>query len=408
MRASRKRLVLELRRGRKPLSWLILLYVIAAAAAVATLARQEFISPLSDYEYVQVALDNAAGVVAGKTEVRVAGVQVGLVQSVRLVAGRPRLTLAINPDIGPIHADARAQLAAVTPLQDMYVELDPGTRSSAILRPAVIPTSQASTAVNIADVLDAFDSDQRQQLTTLLDELSRGLPDGGIKLQQSFVQLVPLMQDSVKITNQIDGEHGQLAEAVHNLGQITQLLAHHDGQLETLISNGASTLNTLAANDRPLDATLQALPPAITALGSGLAEVAGSIGAINPGLHQLQPAAQALAPALTSLTSFAKQARPAFTALSPAARSLAPMSATLVRFAGAAQRATRALAPETTSIDTLTRTTVACLNPLAAFVDRFISANKLGNSKGTWWRVQIVADGAGSPINTCVDGSARR
>jgi ABC-type transporter Mla subunit MlaD len=291
----------------------------------------------------------------------------------------------------------------------MYLELDPGTRSSGILKPAVIPSSQTSVAVDIADVLDAFNADQRQRLTTLLDQLSRGLPDGGIRLQQSFAQLVPLMQDSVEITQQIDSEHRELAAVVHNLGQITGVLANHDQQLANLVTNGAGTLNTLAVNDYPLDATVRDLPATVAALHSGLADVADSIGAINPALYELRPAARALAPALTALTGFANQARPALTALSPAADALVPLSGALNKFAGAAQRATRSLLPETATIDGLTATTDRCMDPLAAFIDRFISANKLGNSKGAWWRVQIVANGqSGSPIKTCADGGAKR
>jgi len=409
MKVSIERLRLEFRRARAPLNWLILLYLLAAAAAIATLARQQFISPFTDHELVEVAVDNAAGVVAGKTEVRVAGVQVGLVQNVSLVGTQPRLTLAINPDVGPIYRDAAAELAAVTPLQDMYVELDPGHRSSGPLSPALISSAQSSVAVNIADVLDAFNAEQRQRLTTVLDALSRGLPGGGIKLREAFAELVPLMRDSVQITDEIDSQHQQLATAVHNLGQITLLLAKHDTQLAGLVQNGSEVLATLAGNDQPLDATLRALPGSVAALHSGLGEVAGTIGSINPALHELQPAARTLAPALKSLTSFARQAQPALTALSPAADKLIPLSAALAEFASATRRTATVLTPEVPTIDNLTATIVKCVFPIQAFVDRFISANKLGNSKGTWWRVQIVANGdSGSPIKTCVGGSPSR
>ncbi len=117
---------------------------------------------------------------------------------------------------------------------------------------------------------------------------------------------------------------------------------------------------------------------------------------------------RALAPALRALTGFSDQARPALSALSPAADALVPLSATLERFAGTARRATSAVMPETAAIDGLSATTVRCLDPLAAFVDRFISANKLGNSKGTWWRVQIVVNGgSGTPIKTCAGGGPK-
>jgi phospholipid/cholesterol/gamma-HCH transport system substrate-binding protein len=408
MSLSRQRIRLELRRGGKPLRWLLLLWVLAAAAAVATVSRQEFISPFTSHERIQVALDNAAGVVPGKTEVRVAGVQVGLVQSVGLVDGQPRLTLALNPEVGPIYRDAQAHLSAVTPLQDMYLDLDPGSRASGLLGPMPIPSTGTSVAVNVADVLDAFNADQRRQLATLLHQLRQGLPDGGVKLQAAFAQLVPLMRDGLQISRQIDGEHRQIADVVHNLGQITVQLALHDRQLASLVQNGAGTLNTLAADDQPLNATLHALPTTIEALRSGLGRVAGAVFAIDPALHQLQPAARTLAPALKALRSFAIQARPSLDALAPAADALVPLSAVLNQFAGAARSSTLALSPETAPLNALTGTTVKCLDPLAGFIDRFVSANKLGNSKGTWWRIQFLNGNAGTPIKTCADGRPNR
>lgn len=417
MSMTRERLRLELARARRSFGWLTLLYACAAIAAVAMLSRQVFISPVGDYRRVDVALDRAAGVVAGKTGVRISGVEVGVVESKRLVDGRPRLTLALDGDVGLVHRDARVRLTAITPLQDMVLELDRGTPASGDLAErGLIPATHTGVSVELADVLDSFVPDQRTRLAALLRELGAGLPDGGVRLRSAFREVVPLMRSATEVTRELAAQRRELARGVHQFAELTGVLARRDRQLAALVRDGSATLGTLARNDRPLDATLRALPATLRALDRGLARVAGAVDEVDPALRALRPTARAMRAGLPALEAFARDARPALRALSPTARELAPLTARLRGVAGALGAASRELEPQVPVLDAFTATTAACLDPLAAFFHRFVSATKLGSDKGRWWRNQLVVgpDSMGGPdpterrIDACSDGRRSR
>jgi len=417
MRLNRARLRLELRRALRPAAWVLALYALAAVAAIGMLSRQVFISPLKHYERVVVAFDRADGVVAGKTEVRISGVAVGTVEEKRLVDGRPRLTLALDDDIGAFYRDATAHVSAISPLEDMYVELGRGHRAAGRLgRGDVIAASQSGSDVHPADVLNAFGADHRARLATLLRELGRGLPDGGVRLRTAFGRLAPLMRAATDVTTELGRERRELARLVHSLAQATGTLAARDDQLATLVRDGNATLGALAGADTRLDATLRRLPGTVNAVDEAMRVVAPTLDTLDPALRALRPVARALPDGLDALKGFAVQARPALTQLRLTATRLSPLAKTLRRTSTALGGATSVLNDEIDVVDALTATAARCLEPLEAFFNRFLSANKLGSSKGTWWRNQLVlgadAVGVSDPgvrrIDACSDGMASR
>ncbi len=414
---SRARLRLELRRARRPAAWVLALYALGAVAAIAMLSRQVFISPLGHYERVAVAFDRADGIVAGKTPVRISGVEVGVVEDKRLEDGRPRLVLALDAGTGPIYRDATAQLSAISPLEDMHVALRRGHPAAGRLaRDDVIAATQTGSDVHPADVLDAFTADHRARLATLLRELGRGLPDGGVRLRAAFAALVPTMRAATDVTTELARERRELARVVHAIAEVTGTLAARDRRLTALVHDANATLGTLAGEDRGLDATLRRLPRTVAAVDAAMRVVAPALDDIDPALRSLRPVARALPDGLAALRRFAAQARPALAELRPTAARLVPLAATLRRTSASLGNATRPLDQQAPAIDALTATAVACLRPLQAFFNRFLSANKLGTAKGTWWRNQLVlgADAAGAAdpavtrIEACSDGRPTR
>ena len=88
--------------------------------------------PLIDAPTLRIEADlpTAAGVAPGQGEsVTVAGVQIGKIAGVRVVDGRARVEIDIDPSYRTlVHTNASALLRPRTPLKDMFLELDPGRR----------------------------------------------------------------------------------------------------------------------------------------------------------------------------------------------------------------------------------------------------------------------------------------
>src|SRR3954467_15768155 len=86
-------LALESRRALRPIVVMSGLVAIALIAAAIMLKNMNAKMPFSGYYTVQIAIDDAKGVVApDQQEVRLAGVPVGKIAAARLIHGTPVLT----------------------------------------------------------------------------------------------------------------------------------------------------------------------------------------------------------------------------------------------------------------------------------------------------------------------------
>ena len=85
-----------------------------------------------DHYRLDARFESANGVMPGQGQaVTIAGVDVGKVESVRLDRGQAVVRLRLEKQYGSrVHPDATVLLRPKTPLKDMVVELEPGTKDS--------------------------------------------------------------------------------------------------------------------------------------------------------------------------------------------------------------------------------------------------------------------------------------
>jgi phospholipid/cholesterol/gamma-HCH transport system substrate-binding protein len=100
--------------------------------------------------------------------VQIAGVDVGELTKVNLVNGRAVVTMKVDPD-HPFYRDATANLRPKTGLNDMVLQVDPGTKAAG-KAPAgfTIPVSRTQPPVQLEELWSALDADTRASLQMLL------------------------------------------------------------------------------------------------------------------------------------------------------------------------------------------------------------------------------------------------
>jgi phospholipid/cholesterol/gamma-HCH transport system substrate-binding protein len=98
--------------------------------------------PWEDVTRIEATFSNAQAVTPGQGQtVNVAGVQVGEISDVRLEDGRAVVEMTLdNEDLGPVYENATILLRPKTGLNDMSLQLDPGSP------PAREVEARASTA----------------------------------------------------------------------------------------------------------------------------------------------------------------------------------------------------------------------------------------------------------------------
>jgi virulence factor Mce-like protein len=396
MKVNSERLKLEVRRARTPFLIYVCLVVAGFGALYGILRNQTFLRPWEDHVQVRAAVVDAKGLVAGKQEVRIAGIKVGVVTKTELRGGRPIITLQLDRHRAPVYRDARLRLRPVTPLQDMYVDLDRGTPSAGELRDDdVIPEAHTVSPVDVSRVLNTFDAETRDRLSVLLHEMGPALRDNGAQLRAAFVQAAPFLKATERVTQAMADRRRELARVVTNFGRLTDTLASHDGQLAALVHNGNTTLGELARRDAPLAETLGELPRMLTALDGAMTRLGGARAQLDPALVALRPAAAQLEPGLTALGRLGRDALPAFTALRAPVDALRPMARTLRPTAAGLADALAALDRQAPAFDRITKQLLPCREMVRQFFSNTPSVGKFSNAISAYPRGDVSFD-AGS------------
>jgi virulence factor Mce-like protein len=267
--------------------------------------------------------------VRGGQEVRIRGIKVGTVESVRrdgrVSAVRMRLTEHPRPEL---RADARAHVFWRTLLgRNMYVELEPGRAAGRLSGP--IPASRTTTQVELDQALEPLDGDGRQALRTMLGTLRDGLADPAAT-RLALDRTPPAMAAVAAGASALRGEReGDLAAVVDRTARVMTALDRGQQRLAGLIDGAAVTLGVTAARRADLADLLQRTPAALAHTRAQMGGLRSTLGRLDPlvdsarpGARRHSPAVADLAPALRAATPVVRAAEPLLADLRPAVRRL--------------------------------------------------------------------------------------
>ncbi|MDO9410010.1 MlaD family protein [Patulibacter sp.] len=276
--------------------WAVAVIAVAAALAVVVTAvillAQDVELPWDDVYVVETEFRSAQAVTPGQGQtVAVAGVAVGRVGDVRLRDGVARVTLRIDRDLLPaVHADARASLRPRTPLQDMTVELDPGTRRSPVLPDGgVVPRERTTSQVQLDEALKALDADTRTYLEQLLDAGGRALDDPA-KIRAVLAAGAPTVRRTHDVLDLAARRRVQVRRLTTRLHRVSAALSDHDGAIRSTVEGAATTLRALGDGDADLRRGLAALPGTLERADATARDAARLTDALVPASRALRPA----------------------------------------------------------------------------------------------------------------------
>jgi phospholipid/cholesterol/gamma-HCH transport system substrate-binding protein len=359
---------LAIRKNMRDFIAILFVALLGGAVAFYVLSNQRLNLPAwvpgigSDFYTVRAELPSAQAVVPGQGQtVNVAGVSVGDIGNVELRDGRAVVELKIDRKYAPIYRDASALLRSKTGLKDMYVALDPGSRSAGELpEGGRVELSTTLPDVNPDEILAELDGDTRAYLQILLNAGGQAFTDSqqpGRKPQQSAAQdlretlkrFEPTSRDLAKITGRLAERRRNLRRVIHNFQELSTALASRDDQLGAFVDSANANFAALAGQDANLREAVRLLPGALGETQGTLRKVSALAADLGPTLGDLRPFARGLGPALREtrpflrattpiirdqLRPFAREARPAVRDLRPTARDLAVATPRLTRSFG--------------------------------------------------------------------------
>jgi phospholipid/cholesterol/gamma-HCH transport system substrate-binding protein len=300
---------------------LIVLAAIGLAALFIILSQQASALPSwfpflgEDRFELRTELQTAQAVTPGQGQsVDISGVKVGDVTKVELENGVAVVTMQVDNEYSDlIHDDASVLLRPRTGLQDMVIELDPGTQSAPTVPEGfTVPLADSAPNVNPDQILASLDGDTRAYLRLLLAGGAQAL---GTKAKSDrFADVLrrfyPTTRDLAKVNGALARRRDNLRHVITNFKLIAEELAKADTNLSGFVRTQNQVFGAFAEQEQNLRTTVRDLPGALRETRSALNASASLSRVLGPTLTDLIPQAQALKPALQATRPFFRQTLP--------------------------------------------------------------------------------------------------
>jgi len=298
----------------------IAIVVLAVVAIVMTLwiftqqkAALPSWAPLVGEDFVQLSADftSAQAVTPGQGQaVVIAGVRIGKVSSVEVEEGHAVVGMDVEPKyLELIHPDATLLLRPKTNLNDMVVEIDPGSARGHVEAGHNFPLSRTEPNVNFEALLSILDEDTRRYLQLLVAGGAEAIGGQGMKLSGAFRRLGSFSHIVADLNRAVASRRRALAQVIHDFGLLTTELGRRDAQLERFVTSSKDVLGNFANQQAAIQESLVEFPATLATLQAALASSTRFSEAARPALIELIPQAQALGPAFDAQKRLFAQTR---------------------------------------------------------------------------------------------------
>jgi phospholipid/cholesterol/gamma-HCH transport system substrate-binding protein len=252
-----------------------------------------------EFDHITAEFSTAQAVTPGQGQaVDIAGIQIGKVASVDLENGHAVVGMDIEPKyMKLIHPDASFLLRPKTNLNDMIVEIEPGTAKGEVEDGDHFTLTQTEPNTNLDAFLATLDADTRQYVQLLVAGGAQGIGGRGKQLSNAFRRFQPFVHYTAKLNKAVAARHVELARVIHNFNLVTTELARHDSEVKRFVTSSKAALGNFANQQESVQAAFERFPSALRAANAGLASSNRFSQAAYPTLIKLIPQAQALTPA---------------------------------------------------------------------------------------------------------------
>ncbi|MCW2984566.1 MAG: virulence factor Mce family protein [Conexibacter sp.] len=257
--------------------------------------------------YTTTLLAPTAVSVAPGNEVRIAGLQVGRVKTVRLQGRRAVIGMAINDDQAPLPRDTRFDIRLRTVIGETFIELHPGASKAQLPSGSVLPmSSQAHEYVEVEQILDVLKGRTRDRARRMIRGLGTGLHGHGPQLNRLLARTSGLVDGYAPLMAVLHRDRSQIARLVDQAGTVASSLADRGSAIRQLARQGRQTAQAVADRDDALRATIDRLPAALRQVrrtsgilhdvtgvtSSVVSDLARAVTGLRPSVDRLEPAAR--------------------------------------------------------------------------------------------------------------------
>jgi ABC-type transporter Mla subunit MlaD len=393
---------------------LIAVALIVAAIAVAV-ARGTPSSAGSHY-LVRGIFDDASFAAPGE-DVRIAGANVGSIQSLDVTANKKAaVTLSISDArFAPFYANATCSIRPQSLIGEEYVNCLPGTTSAKPLRRIrtgpgagsyLLPLPRTSSPIDSDIVQNISQEPVRQSLAVIIDELGTGLAARGSDLNAVIHRANPALGQTDKVLKILASQNHTLARLATDSDAVLAPLARARHQIQGFITQANTTAVATAARAADISRTFHLFPAFLGQLRPLMADLGTLADQGTPLMTSLGQSASALGQQFANLTPFAAKARTALIDLGASAQKSQPALIATMPLARRLRSLGRAGQPTASNLQRLTASldSTGGIDQLMKLLFRGTSAGNGFNSLGHYVRDEPLVSSCTSFATSAVPG----
>ncbi|MDX8153789.1 MlaD family protein [Patulibacter brassicae] len=297
--------------------------------------------PLKEYRTFRVELPDANRLVRA-SQVRIAGMRVGLVEKVGAVSpsaddptGRLRAWAEVKlpADAQRIPVDSTVSVRPASVLGATYLDIVPGRSSRSLENGETLPLRQARERVELTDLLDVFDRRTRRSVQGTITALGDGLVGRGAALGETVSLTRRLLEPLRLVADNLADPATRLGPAISSYDRLVGAFSAERPALERGVTGASRTFAALSRSRPALGATIDRLPGTAATTTAALARLRPALEDLAGVSARLRPAALRLPAGLTALNDVFRDATGAFRAFRPASPRLGAAGEALRVFA---------------------------------------------------------------------------
>src|SRR5436190_18286429 len=269
----------------------------------------------------KVEFDNAFGLVSG-ADFKVAGVPAGTIKSISLDQHTLHavVTIQVNSSsFGQFHQDARCQSRPQSLIGEYFVDCDPGTRQSPVLKAgSTIPVTHTQSTIPADLLQNVMRMPYRERFTLIINELGAAAAARSDDLQAALHRAVPALDETDNLLNLLANDSKTLQNLTRDSNTVITALANNSANVNRFIEEANRTAVATSTQDQNLRLTFQNLPPLLEQLKPSLVQLSRTLTTNTPVLRNLNATSGQLDRLLTDLPAFARSAGPAIKSLGQA------------------------------------------------------------------------------------------
>lgn len=233
-------------------------------------------------------------------EVRIAGVEVGRVESRDLVGDTTQVEISLDESAAPLHDGATVRIGVKALVGSSFIEVVDGDGKE-LASGTELPSEQVVPAVDVDELLETLDAPTRKSLQGVVRGLADSTRGAGADVDALMTGLGRIGREGYTVLDALEAQGEDLSAITVEAHQLLDALDTGQGQIADLVQAAQVLTDATAEKRTALEDVVRDLPTLLRNVGSGAVSLEELSTPLSPIARSLRVSAHDLNAALVTL-----------------------------------------------------------------------------------------------------------